>query len=57
MVSDEDEWDDYETGPFCQHWSCACDCERVCARCGVTCADHDKFDGQSCEEFVDQEGA
>jgi hypothetical protein len=57
MGDDEDELPDYETGPFCQHWSYAYDCDRVCAKCGRTCARHDDVDDAvACDEFEYQEG-
>lgn len=35
-----DDWADYESGPFCRHWSDPTDCEIVCARCGHRCVNH-----------------
>jgi len=37
---DEDS-SDYDSGPFCRHWSDPSDCEEVCAACGHHCRDHD----------------
>ena len=59
-MSDEDEneeepWEPWETGPFCQHWSYAHDCDRVCATCGVTCAHHDDCDGDGCAQRKEPE--
>lgn len=51
-VSSGNNWSDYESGPYCQHWIYFSNCERVCARCGVHCQDHNS-DGASCEEFED----
>jgi len=33
------EWDDYESGPYCRHWSDE-DCEIRCATCGHRCIQH-----------------
>lgn len=39
MTEDDDsEWPD--SGPFCRHWSEVGDCDEKCARCGHTCSDH-----------------
>ena len=56
-MSDEDENEEepWETGPFCQHWSYAHDCDRVCATCGVTCAHHDDCDGDGCAQWKEPE--
>lgn len=38
-VSDgSDDWEDYATGPFCQHWG---DGDHFCRNCGHRCGDHD----------------
>lgn len=34
-----EDWQNYDTGPFCCHWSHPADCEKVCA-CGDTCSAH-----------------
>jgi len=45
-VSDgSDEWEDYESGPFCAHWG-DFDCPCVC---GHSCGRHDENSGP-CEE-------
>lgn len=36
-----DEWDSYETGPFCRHWGDPSECDEVCATCGHKCSRHD----------------
>jgi hypothetical protein len=40
---------EYESGPFCRHWSDPADCDEVCARCGHPCRQHCGDDG-SCDE-------
>lgn len=35
-----DDYSDYETGPFCRHWSDPWDCEELCKRCGHRCREH-----------------
>jgi hypothetical protein len=37
---DTEEGPEYDTGPFCQHWSDPSDCEEKCARCGLECRRH-----------------
>ena len=34
-----DDWDDYETGPFCRHWDHPSDCTEPCM-CGHHCRWH-----------------
>lgn len=46
---DMDDFDCYETGPFCRHWSDPSDCEEVCSNCGHGCMDHD-FESGECME-------
>jgi hypothetical protein len=31
-----DEWDDYDSGPFCAHWQ-DYDCDKPCGSCGHRC--------------------
>lgn len=38
---------EYDSGPFCQHWCVAYECEHLC-RCGHTCAKH--YMMQSCDD-------
>jgi hypothetical protein len=37
----EDSWDNYESGPFCQHWGDPVDCDTVCMCCTHQCHEHD----------------
>lgn len=59
-MSDEDRWDNYESGPFCRHWSDPESCEQ----CNTGCKDcyhsglvHDWADGScslcKCKEWKD----
>lgn len=50
-MSDED-FEDYDSGPYCQHWSDPSDCDEVCERCGHKCCEHDVWDedDHACEE-------
>lgn len=36
-----DPWDNFESGPFCQHWGDPMDCDEPCATCGHECHEHD----------------
>jgi hypothetical protein len=47
-MSDED-WSNYETGPFCRHWGDPSDCDRKCV-CGHTCVEHDFAEPGACME-------
>lgn len=49
----EDSWEDYDSGPFCEHWSDPSDCEEGCMSCGKLCREHD-WDDDACEEFVNE---
>lgn len=54
--SDDDDWADYESGPYCRHWSDPTDCDELCDTCGHRCSEHStyiKVEG-ACEEFVDE---
>jgi hypothetical protein len=42
---EDDRWDDYESGPFCRHWSDPSDCDIACAGCGHSCTEHGASDG------------
>jgi hypothetical protein len=60
-VSDDD-WSDYESGPFCRHWSDPSYCAHECARCGHECNAHngyldDRCDvrGCDCEAWLEHE--
>lgn len=57
---DDDSWDDYETGPFCEHYGSPYDCGELC-KCGHKCCEHwdgaeCQVEGCKCEKFVDKEG-
>lgn len=45
-MTDRD-WTDYESGPFCRHWSDPADCDKMCAGCGHGCTSHYFGDGES----------
>lgn len=45
----EDTWEDFETGPFCRHWSDPSDCDKLC-KCGHTCRRHSLFEDGDCNE-------
>lgn len=55
LVTD-DEWADYESGPFCAHWG---DYECECKACDHLCGSHDETTGPcsecECAEF-DEDG-
>lgn len=58
-MTDEDketDWSDYDSGPFCRHWSDPADCDERCARCNHRCGRHAFGDGDSecmeCEECL-----
>lgn len=40
MSEAEQDWDDFESGPFCRHWHDPIDCVVCCFACGLTCRDH-----------------
>ncbi len=52
---------DYDSGPFCRHWSDPIDCAELCAKCGHSCAKHSYGDGDTdcfeddcdCQEWVE----
>jgi len=57
-VVTDDDWADYDTGPFCTHWGDE-DCDEPC-RCGHKCRDHAGLgrdeclvDGCQCDMFED----
>mgnify|MGYP001568647700 FL=1 len=42
-AEDEDEdTTEWETGPFCQHFSDPSDCEELCLGCSHGCPDHER---------------
>lgn len=54
--------DDYESGPFCRHWSDPADCDEQCANCEHICREHEfEYPGECagdngncyCEEWED----
>jgi hypothetical protein len=49
----EDEYEGFETGPFCRHWSDPSECERKCLTCGHACCKHGFGDGSDPECFED----
>lgn len=55
---DESDWSEYESGPFCRHWSDPWECENVC-KCGHTCPEHSSCDnscnveGCDCQEWAE----
>lgn len=49
------EWSDYDSGPFCPHWSDPSECDEKCSVCDHECKDH--FGGDECRvEGCDCEG-
>ncbi len=52
----DDDWTDYESGPFCRHWSEASDCEEVCQTCGHGCIQHGFGDGSDTDCRIDECG-
>jgi len=55
-VSVSDDYDNYESGPFCAHWGELGDCEEICTECGHGCNNHNmgdecNVDGCDCEEM------
>lgn len=49
-MSDDDDWSDFDSGPFCRHWvSPPGDCEDTCADCGHRCAAHDEDGCDECD--------
>lgn len=59
-LEDDDEWDDFQTGPFCVHWCTPPeDCDHLC-ECKHRCGRHDYEErclelGCTCEKFTDDE--
>ena len=55
---DDDDWLDYESGPYCRHWSELGFCESMCT-CGHWCGKHydDACDVElcPCEKFIDED--
>lgn len=44
-MSDDNDYTDYQSGPFCRHWGDPNDCDIVCAECGHRCTQHACDDG------------
>lgn len=59
----DDEYVDYNSGPFCRHWGDPSDCDETCARCGHKCTEHGAEDGEfacgvddcPCAKWIDSE--
>ena len=48
------DWENYESGPFCRHWSDPADCDIKCAKCGHDCCHHGYGDGDlACSDCDD----
>ena len=60
MSDDEPDWENYESGPFCRHWSEPSWCEEKCAACGHGCQSHEFGEGCfacgecECKEWKDR---
>lgn len=62
-TSEEPDWGDYQSGPFCRHWGDPIDCDEACARngCGHRCGAHDAAEGLTgcheceCEGWMEDE--
>lgn len=39
-MTDDDDYPEYDTGPFCRHYFDPSDCDEVCANCGHRCWEH-----------------
>jgi hypothetical protein len=53
-MEDETDFVDFETGPFCRHWSDPSDCDRQC-KCGHECCHHfmSSCNECDCSEYED----
>jgi len=53
----EDNYNDFESGPFCPHWGEE-GCDDICATCGHTCEFHGVYDREcrecECSTFKDK---
>ena len=49
-MATETDWSEYESGPFCRHWSEASDCDKKCAACGCPCIRHGVGNDKRCDE-------
>lgn len=36
----DEDWEDYDSGPFCMHWGELGDCDDLCSNCNHTCNEH-----------------
>lgn len=61
-LEDSNDWSDYDSGPFCQHFSTPYDCMDICI-CGHACSEHDREipyecnnDDCNCSGFADVDG-
>lgn len=50
MSEEADPFENYETGPFCRHFSDPADCDIKCASCGHRCTQHDFESPGPCDE-------
>lgn len=59
MPDEEEQETEYDTGPFCIHWSDPADCEEICATCKHWCRAHGLGEcnegGCKCVKFKDQD--
>lgn len=57
VMSEEDEfdWENYDSGPYCEHWYEPWDCDMKCDSCGHECTEHMMVtcgkEGCICKEF------
>ncbi len=56
VLDDDQDWSDYDSGPFCPHWNSPGECDEVCTKCGHGCNDHYgdlgcQIEGCDCEEL------
>lgn len=47
-TNDGNDWEDYDSGPYCRHWSDPSDCEITCANCGHHCQRHSIVEPSNC---------
>jgi len=57
-MSEDYDWSDYDSGPFCRHWGEYGSCDDKC-KCGHTCSQHPEDecgeDGCDCKKYVDDD--
>lgn len=57
MKTENDDWQEYESGPYCIHWNDLVDCAEKCKKCKHSCSQHYdncsqcELEGVSCEGF------